>query len=235
MATEIRNRVLEQLAELSAFPGVRGALVATPSGAFAGGHGSGLARAVADDVTKTIRRMTVASATIGAPLEELMINFGPARVMALPLEHEMVLILVLEREGAMSRLRSELEVQVAGIRALLEQMVGGSAPLGAADEAADELARLRTGELGPVLQEVEQRFATYYARAGKSSTDASLVMAEQMKEWLLCCSPSPYTFPLLLDGLAQLLGDAPDERASFVAEVQGAMHGSKLWPGRALH
>ena len=55
---------------------------------------------------------------------------------------------------------------------------------------------------------------------------------EQMREWLLCCNPSPYTFPLLLDGLSQALGERPTERANFMNDVQSAMRSSKLWAGR---
>jgi hypothetical protein len=45
-------------------------------------------------------------------------------------------------------------------------------------------------------------------------------MRTQLREWLLCCNPSTYTFPLLLDGLSQTLTNAPAERTAFVAEVE---------------
>ena len=53
-----------------------------------------------------------------------------------------------------------------------------------------------------------------------------------MREWLLCCNPSPYTFPLLLDALAQQLNDAPEIRSEFMIEVQEALQHSDIWSGK---
>jgi hypothetical protein len=61
---------------------------------------------------------------------------------------------------------------------------------------------------------------------------ANAVMRTQTREWLLCCSPSPYTFPLLLDALSQQLNDAPDVRVEFVNEVQEALQYSDIWSGK---
>jgi hypothetical protein len=57
-------------------------------------------------------------------------------------------------------------------------------------------------------------------QSGRSRGDAAVLVDEQMREWLLCCNPSPYTLPLLIDGLGQLLNDAPTERADFMENVQ---------------
>ncbi|MEZ4430380.1 MAG: hypothetical protein R3A51_22105 [Nannocystaceae bacterium] len=66
----------------------------------------------------------------------------------------------------------------------------------------------------------------YLVRGGRSRGQAQEQMREQMREWLLCCNPSPYTFPLLIDGLAQLIGDDDQERATFMQDVQDAMRNS---------
>ena len=56
---------------------------------------------------------------------------------------------------------------------------------------------------------------------------------EQLREWLNCCNPSAYTFPLLLDGLSQTLNEAPDLRSEFMGAVQDIMRGSQVWAGKA--
>ena len=71
--SDAREQLLDLLEELGAIQGVRGALIATTDGALAGGARSGLASSVANDVAKTVRRMTVASSTVGVPLQELLI------------------------------------------------------------------------------------------------------------------------------------------------------------------
>jgi hypothetical protein len=100
-------------------------------------------------------------------------------------------------------------------------------------EPEDEVDRLMLGELGPVLRDVQSCFTGYIERIGKSQADAATMMREQMREWLLCCNPSPYTFPLLIDGLAQLLGDDLDRRTAFMTDVQQAMRRSKIWSGKS--
>ena len=99
-------------------------------------------------------------------------------------------------------------------------------------EPEGEVDRLMAGDLGPVLRDVQAVFTTYVVRAGRGNDDANGLMREQMREWLLCCNPSPYTFPLLIDGLSQVLTDRQGERTNFMNDVQAAMRNSKLWAGK---
>jgi hypothetical protein len=210
------------LEELGAIQGVRGALIATAEGALASGARSGLPSATANDVAKTVRRMTVASATVGVPLEELLINFGAARMVVIPLTEDATVVVLLERDQAVAPVRSLLQMQVDSMRRLL----------GAGDEMAyqrtiddgeEEIDRILNGELGPVLQKIREQFATFVQRTGRTNEEADDLMRDQMREWLLCCNPSPYTFPLLIDGLSQLLNDTPDERSEFMQIVQNTI------------
>lgn len=225
----------DHLTQLTATDGVRGALVSTPEGAYAGGEGSGLSSSMANDVARTVRRMTVASSTVGAPVEDLVISFGPARLLVVPLGDESILVVLLDNEKALPVVRKVLKGSVSELRRLADTPgPDGEAMVETAPEPQDEVDRLLKGELGPILNYIDARFASFADRAGLLDRDqAKTVMRTQIKEWLLCCSPSPYTFPLLLDALAQQLNDAPDARTEFMNEVQEALHYSDIWQGKA--
>jgi hypothetical protein len=221
---DARELLLDLLEELGSIPGVRGALIATADGALASGARSGLASSVANDVARTVRRMTVASATVGVPLQELLINFGAARMMVIPLRDDATVIALLERDGAVAHVRSLLSVQLADLRELLDrQPADEPTELGPGDETLGEIERIRHGPLGPTVDQVAQQFIFFAMQAGRSRDDSLTMVDEQMREWLLCCNPSPYTLPLLIDGLGQLLNDAPGERAEFMENVQDAV------------
>jgi predicted regulator of Ras-like GTPase activity (Roadblock/LC7/MglB family) len=222
---ESRRTLLELLEELGAIQGVRGALIATSGGAFADGQHSSLAPRKAKEVAKTVRRMVVASSTVGAPLEELLVNFGPARMMVLPLHDDATLIVLIERDTAIESVRRLLAVQR---RVLSELLTDLDAPDAAPAGGGDDIDRLLAGELGPVLREISMRYTSVLRRGGMALEQADLAMREQLREWLLCCNPSPYTFPLLLDGLSQGLNDQPEERARFLAEVQQLVQTSQV-------
>jgi hypothetical protein len=222
MSGSAQGHLLDMLEELGAIQGVRGAVIATAEGALASGARSGLTSATANDVAKTVRRMTVASATVGVPLEELLINFGAARMVVIPLTEDATIVVLLERDQAVAPVRSLLQVQVSTMRQLLD----ASAELAYQPtlvEGDEEIDRILGGELGPVLQKISEQFATFVQRAGRTTAEAEDLMREQMREWLLCCNPSPYTFPLLIDGLGQLLTDAPEERSEFMDVVQNTI------------
>src|SRR5690606_38813463 len=95
------------------------------------------------------------------------------------------------------------------------------------DDGEEEIDRILGGELGPVLHEIRAQFTTFLQRTGRTNAEAEDLMREQMREWLLCCNPSPYTFPLLIDGLGQLLNDAPDERSEFMEVVQNTIRNAQ--------
>ncbi len=229
-ASDGSSQLLDILEEMGAIQGVRGALVSTADGAFEQGARSGLEPDVAADVAKTVRRMTVASSTVGTPLEELLINFGAARMLVVPVREDGTLVILLERDTAVAPVRSLLRLQFDEIQELLDGLGGlGAGRNSPTREPEDEIESLLSGELGPVLGEIEKRFSIYVQP--DNGRDSRALMREQMREWLLCCSPSPYTFPLLLDGLAQVLDDAPDVRAAFMEEVQDVVRSSAIWSG----
>ena len=219
MSASVNSDVLDLLASLANLDGVRGVTISTSEGAYADGLHSGLQPAVAHDVAKTVRRMVVASMTANAPLEELLINFGPSRLMLRPMSEDAILIALLDRDTKTAPLRSHLDTELIRLRRLLE---GGSAhtmPTINIVEGDDEIAELLASELGPVLREIEKTYRRYRQRAGVPVASARESMHNQMREWLLCCNPSPYTFPLLLDGLSETMVDDPDGRNRFVSEV----------------
>lgn len=223
---DARSQLLDLLEELGAIQGVKGALIATSDGALAAGQRSGLTSSTANDVAKTVRRMTVASATVGVPLQELLINFGAARMMVIPLTDDATIVVLLERDQAVSPVRALLSVQLDDLRHLVEAADAEREPE-LVDEGRDEIQRIMSGDLGPVLVKIRNQFTTYVVRAGRSADDADHMMREQMREWLLCCNPSPYTFPLLIDGLGQLLNDAPIERAEFMDVVASTIRNAQ--------
>jgi predicted regulator of Ras-like GTPase activity (Roadblock/LC7/MglB family) len=216
----VRSELLDLLEELGAIQGVKGALIATSDGALAAGERSGLLSATANDVAKTVRRMTVASATVGVPLQELLINFGAARMMVTPLTEDATIVVLLERDTAVSPVRSLLGVQMTELRRLLADEDEHEGEQLRDTDDADEIARIMEGPLGPVLVQIRSQFSAYVLKAGTSQEEAEAMMRDQMREWLLCCNPSPYTFPLLIDGLGQLLNGDPTARGEFMEEVQ---------------
>ena len=234
MSSESNRPLVSLLEELDRLPGVRGSLVATVDGAYQASERGAFDAATATDIAKTVRRMVVASATVGSAIEELLITFGSARMMIVPVREEATLTIMLERDTATPLIRSTLKGRIGGLRQSLSSGGAGESSVSNAvvTEPEDEVERLMTGDLGPVLRDVQAVFTTYVVRAGRDNEDANGLMREQMREWLLCCNPSPYTFPLLIDGLSQVLTDRQGERATFMNDVQAAMRNSKLWAGK---
>ncbi len=234
MSSDSNRPLVSLLEELDRLPGVRGSLVATVDGAYQASERGAFDAATATDIAKTVRRMVVASATVGSAIEELLITFGSARMMIVPVREEATLTIMLERDTATPLIRSTLKSRIGGLRQSLGSGGAGesSTSNNVVSEPEDEVDRLMAGELGPVLRDVQAVFTTYVVHSGKNTDDASVLMREQMREWLLCCNPSPYTFPLLIDGLSQVLTDRQGERATFMNDVQAAMRNSKLWAGK---
>jgi len=219
---EAKEQLLELLEELGAVPGVRAALIATSEGAIATSGGAAMPAETANDVAKTIRRMTVASATVGVPLKDLLINFGPARMMVVPVTEDATVVGLLERDTAVTPVRRVLGLQLASLRALLADE-DDEIDVDVVDEAEEEIERILRGELGPVLQQIRAQFRDFAIEAGHGEEQTETMMREQLREWLLCCNPSTYTFPLLVDGLGQLLNDAPASRSAFMEKVQATI------------
>ncbi len=222
------------LEEIAAIHGARGALVATVDGAFFADSQKSLDASLANDLAKTVRRMVVASATVGSPLAELLINFGPARMMIVPLREEATLAILLEHT-ATAAVRRLLKKQLSALRRMFGPGSGEpseSSLIAVAEQPEDEVDRLLAGELGPLLREVETCFTSYMLRASKTRKQAERGMRDQIREWLLCCNPSPYTFPLLIEGLSQLLSNDQEYRATFMVDVKDAMRNSQIWGGR---
>lgn len=216
----------EMVEELAAISGVRGAMIATVDGALGDGRWAGVDPALANDVAKTVRRMVVASSTVGAPLEELAIDFGGAQMLIVPLRDDSTLVILLERGKARDAVRSLLAIELNRVRRLISDddlEIEGSGRFDQDREVDDEVDGLLEGELGGTLQRIEDCFTRHAQRTGVTLLEAHQQMREQLREWLLCCNPSPYTFPLLLDGLAQTLNADPGVRADFTTEVQVIM------------
>jgi len=216
---EAKEQLLELLEELGAVPGVRAALIATADGAIASSGSAAMPMETANDVAKTIRRMTVASATVGVPLQDLLINFGPARMMVVPVTEDATVVGLLERDTAVAPVRRVLGLQLESLRALLADD-DEDLDVDVVDETEEEIERILRGELGPVLQRIRAQFQDYALQAGHAPAETEDMIREQLREWLLCCNPSTYTFPLLVDGLGQLLNDAPAVRSAFMEQVQ---------------
>lgn len=212
------DEVLALLREIASTQGVRGVMIANAEGALGNGAHSGLQPAAANDVAKTVRRMVVASTTATAPLRELLINFGPSRMMIRPLHEDAILVALLDRDTDTKGVRSLLDRELQRLQRVID---GESAPAPAAgDETDDEIGQLFASSLGPVLREIEATYQRYRLRRGQSAADTRVDMHEQMREWLLCCNPSTYTLPLLLDGLSETMSDDPPGRNGFVNEAQ---------------
>ena len=226
-------RIQEIVEELGGIEGVRGVLVALPGGVYDGGRGSALPAHAAQDVASTVRRMTVASSTVGVPLAELLLNFGGARMLVVPITDDASVVVLLRPGASVEPVRSLMEVERASLAELLAAEQGDGPQGGGGEEQAQdrEVERLRAGPLGPVLRDVERLFARFVRKGGDVAARPADMMEEQLRQWLLCCSPSPYTFPLLLDGLAQLLGDTPNLRAQFLGDVQTLLGNVADWPG----
>ncbi|MFO7565833.1 MAG: hypothetical protein R6X02_24540 [Enhygromyxa sp.] len=214
--------VLELLDEITAVQGVRGAMLATAAGPLGAVEHAHLSLAVATDVSKTVRRLVVASTTANAPLRELLINFGPSRMMLRPLGED-VLVVLLEREVETEPIRQLLDLEIERI---LRAMRGEPAELMPAlglDDADDDIGELLASPLGPILREIEAVFFNYRKRGGLDQVQTRSIMHEQIREWLLCCNPSNYTLPLLLDGLSETMVDDPPNRNRFFGEAQGIL------------
>lgn len=217
-----RPEVLALLEEIAAIQGVRGTMLATAQGPVGAAEHANLAIAVAADVAKTVRRLVVASTTANAPLRELLINFGPSRMMLRPLGED-VLVVLLERDIETGPIRALLDLELERIgRALRGETEEPMAAFGL-DDADDDIGELLASPLGPALREIEAVYHSYRRQRGLDHSQTRSVMHEQMREWLLCCNPSNYTLPLLLDGLSETMLDDPGGRNRFVGEVQAIL------------
>ena len=231
--------MLDALQSIAKLKGARGGLIATGDGAFADGRHSTLEMTVANDVAKTVRRMVVASTTVGAPLEELVINLGAARMMVTPIDDDATLVVLLDRDTASEPMRDALAPILATLRGFNASAVeidhgGGALPPPSAFDGDDEIAELVGGELGPALHKIESSFGGAVHRIGGDANQAAEIMREQLREWLLCCNPSPYTLPLLLDGLSQTLNEDPQVRIEFMNEMQQILKDSGVWQGTSV-
>lgn len=226
--------LLDALQEIAKLDGARGGLIATGDGAFSDGRHSTLEMTVANDVAKTVRRMVVASTTVGAPLEELIINLGAARMMVTPIDDDATLVVLLERDTATGPMRKAMVPvlkTLRGFRSPAEIDASLGLPPPSAFDGDDEIEELVGGELGPALHKIDTSFASSVHRLGGDVPQAAEIMREQLREWLLCCNPSPYTLPLLLDGLSQTLNEDPQVRIDFMNEMQQILKESGVWQG----
>jgi hypothetical protein len=221
------GRLSAMLEELGAVPGVRGATYVLGDYAF-GAAGPPLSNA-ADDLAKTVRRMLAASEQQALSVAELTINLGGVRLLVVPITKEGSVVFVLERDTAASAVRSLLSVQSKELHTLLssyEASNQAASGASATDDASVELERVRSGELKEVLNTLEQQFTRLVGRVGSSPDEAEAKMREQMHEWLMCCNPSAYTLPLLVDGLALSFSDKSELYTEFMEVAQATISGA---------
>jgi hypothetical protein len=216
----LNPHVLELIADVAAVPGVRGAMLATADGPMGAAEHAHLQPGVATDVAKTVRRLVVASTTANSPLRELLINFGPSRMMLRPLGED-VFVVLLERDTETGPVREFLDIELGRLHRLIHGEP--AAPVVGVHETDDEVGELLASSLGPILREIEAVYHSYRKNQGLSQGQTRSDMHEQIREWLLCCNPSNYTLPLLLDGLSETMVDDPKARSGFVGEVQGIL------------
>ncbi len=211
--------MLDLIEALARLDGVRGAMLATPEGPVGAAEHTKLQPSAAADVAKTVRRMVVASTTANAPLRELLINFGASRMMIRPVHEDAVLIALLDRETSTTPIRQHLD---AALTQHLQAETSEPLPAFGLHEG-EEIRELFEGRLGPILSELERVYQRYRQRVSQDPAVARELMYDQIREWLLCCNPSNYTLPLLLDGLAETMLDDPEGRNNFVGEAQGVL------------
>ncbi|PRP95469.1 hypothetical protein ENSA5_39340 [Enhygromyxa salina] len=197
-------------------------MLATADGPVGAVEYAHLQPAVATDVAKTVRRLVVASTTANSPLRELLINFGPTRMMLRPVSED-VLIVLLDRDGDTQPIRTLLDREIPRMLRLAQGEPEAPAPAIGVHEGDDEVGELLASPLGPVLLEIEAVYHNYRKHRGLNQGQTRGHMHEQIREWLLCCNPSNYTLPLLLDGLSETMTDDPAGRSGFVGEVQSIL------------
>jgi hypothetical protein len=165
---------------------------------------------------------------MGLPLEELLVNFGPARMLVVPLHDDASLAIFIERDTAVAAVRSVVRVLLPDLVRRLGAPASGSAPAPAARTPDQEVEALLRGPLAEPLRRIEEVFVVAAAQAapGRGAADPNIVVRDQLREWLLCCSPSTYTLPLLIDGLAQQLADSADLRRDFMAQAREVVRSS---------
>ena len=220
------------LAELRGLRGVRAAMLVRDGRVVLEADGSRLEADAATDIAKTVRRMQLASATVGAGFDEVCISLAGVRLLVRAVGSGGAVVLLLRRGADLQAVRTHLG-RVLPVLARAEAEAGvGAAPEASAgarvESAEDEAQRLWHGPLRPILERVRDCYSAYVP-ASKDRGQAHAAFQEQLREWLLCCSPSSYTFPLLLDGLAQTLDDRPGVRRRFKEDVQKIVTDAAPW------
>lgn len=221
------------LAELRGLRGVRAAMLVRDGTVVLEAEGAGLGPEASKDIAKTVRRMQLASSTVGAGFDEVCISLAGIRLLVRAVGSAGAVVLLLRRGADLQAVRSHLgRVLPALARAEVEAVAqaGGAGPAATApvESAEDEAERLWRGPLRPILERVRECYVTYVPEAMERD-EAHRVFQQQLREWLLCCNPSSYTFPLLLDGLAQTLDERPGVRRKFKEDVQQVVTDAGPW------
>ncbi|MCA9683576.1 MAG: hypothetical protein KC457_15350, partial [Myxococcales bacterium] len=155
-------------------------MLATAEGAIGGPEYTHLQPAVAGDVSKTVRRMVIASTTAAAPLRELLINFGGSRMMIRPLHEDAVFVVLLERDAETGPIRALLDLELQRLR----RVIDGEEVMDAVGvhEGDDEVAELLATPLGPVLREIDAVYQRYRRRVGLTAEQSRVVVHDQLRE-----------------------------------------------------
>lgn len=216
---------------LRALRGVRAAFLVRDGSVVTDVGDGGLSPGAATDVAKTVRRMQLASATVGAPFDEVCISLAGIRLLVRAVGEHGAVVLLLRRGAELASVRTQLARVMPEIARRVGDAGTDGASVGASgtsEDASEEAERLWEGPLRGLLEAVRDCYAGFLAD-GEGAVDPKAAFDEQLREWLMCCNPSSYTFPLLIDGLAQTLDDRPDIRRRFKDEVQAHIGNGSVW------
>jgi len=234
----VDRRVLDLLDSFASINGVRGSLVATDKGAVGGTLPSGLDKAHADDLARTVRRMVLGSISSSSPLAEMVVSFGAIQMYVRPIAKSSTLVVLYEGIQARTEIQNAAPKFCAQFLELFKtkpkrEQSSTSSTIRHQQEAS-EIEFLKQGKLGLVIQKVETCFRDHQKRHGVSNDAAGRKFADCLNEWTCFSDPSPYSFPLLLDSLSQAVSQDQDVRTLFAEEVQQIMHESNLWALRGM-
>ncbi len=218
------------LAELAAHRSVRAALVVRDGRPVSIAADGGLSGQALLDLAKTVRRMQLASATVGAAFDEVCISLAGVRLLVRALDANGAVVLLLRRGADVAAVRADLGRRFAYLVREERHRRPDPEVTAAVDSPEDEARRLWDGPLGPLLVRVRNAFSARVAGAD-DPVDIDAVFDEQLREWLLCCSPSARTFPLLLDGLSGAVAGAGGSPRAFKEAVQKILDEMGPWPG----
>lgn len=96
-----------------------------------------------------------------------------------------------------------------------------------------EYGRVMRGPLAKVMLNVRQVFLEHASSGSTSTFELDEAFRREVEDWAAMGSPSPYSFPLLVDALSDAAAQSGGQVGEFSMRVQAIMHSSDLWSGAA--